>query len=60
MNWEKAIKRLQVILGYYKEVTGTPGVITGFGIMVIESLLARYNAGERTQTLYDEMMEIKE
>ncbi len=57
MDWEAAEKHVKTTLGYYQELVGQPGVIAGFGILYLESLLRRYNSGERTEELYSEMKE---
>jgi hypothetical protein len=59
-EWEKAKKHTETILEYYKELIGVPGVNTTIAItFVFEPLLRRYNSGERTQELYDEMMSVE-
>jgi hypothetical protein len=56
MDWESAEERVRDALETYKSLIGTPGAVMGFGIAILESLLNRYNSGERTQDLYDAMM----
>jgi hypothetical protein len=57
MNWEKAKQHLDEVLSQYQELIGMPGVNPYFGIAYLKNLLKRYEWGERTQDLYDEMME---
>jgi len=53
MDWEKAFNHLQEI-GRCYVVVEAPGV---FGLTIaLNPLLARYERGERTQELYDEML----
>jgi hypothetical protein len=57
MEWDKAKQHLETVLGYYKELIGQPGVNVFFGLAYLDTLMKRYLSGERTQELYDEMME---
>jgi hypothetical protein len=58
--WEEALKRINRLMAHAQEMMEFPGVSMWFYINVLEGLLARYNQGERTQCLYDEMMEVEE
>lgn len=60
MNWEKAEKHFDEVRRQYKSLKGIPGVNTSFALLLIfDPLAKRYNDGERTQELYDEMMAVK-
>lgn len=56
MDWDKAVKYLKEVIDQYKELIGKPMVNPFFGLAFLDSLLKRYNQGERTQELYDAMM----
>lgn len=58
--WKNALERINRLMEHAKEMMGFPGVSMWFYINVLEGLLNRYNQGERTQCLYDEMMEVEE
>lgn len=52
-DWEKAIKHLQDVRYWYTAI-GAAGI---FGLtFVLNPLLVRYEKGERTQELYDSIM----
>ncbi len=56
MDWEEAKKYLYFIKKEY-EAIGWSG---SFGLTItINPLVARYELGERTQELYDEIMEME-
>ena len=60
MNWEKAKEHLDEITNRYKRLVGLPGVNTSLAlILVMYPLAFRYDSGERTQELYDEMLEVE-
>ena len=60
LNWEKCKERFDDIFKQYKDLLGTPGVNTQFAInLTLMPLSNRFNSGERTQELYDEMMDVK-
>ena len=57
--WKVALERVNGMIERERElISYPPGVSLWF--YILNSLLARYNQGERTQCLYDEMMEVKE
>jgi hypothetical protein len=56
MDWSKAEEYLKELINQYIFLIGMPGVMPFFGLAYLDSLLKRYNKGERTQELYDEMM----
>lgn len=59
-QWAEAKERFDYHMNLYKELLGQPGVMTGPALMLtFEPLLRRYNAGERTRELYDEMMGVE-
>jgi hypothetical protein len=56
MNWEEARKHLYYILGLYKSI-GWAGT---FALSItINPLVKRFESGERTQELYDEIMSLE-
>lgn len=55
LDWEKAIQHLQT----YKVLYAGIGPAGMFGILIMTELEQRYDDGERTQELYDEMMGIE-
>lgn len=59
-EWVRAKEHFDAIMRTYTELVGTPGVAVGPALMLtFEPLLRRYNSGERTQELYDEMMGVE-
>ena len=56
MDWEKAEDHVRYIKQCYEEigVSGRPVLVT-----VLIPLLSRFDAGERSQELYDEMVEVE-
>jgi len=57
MDWKKAEKRLKTIRGLYTEI-GVSG-LSALQI-VINPLLIKFEKGERTQELYNNIMSLKE
>ena len=55
--WTDAKKHLDEVVAQYKSLVGTPGVNAIFGLAYLNSLLTRYNSGERSEDLYKEMIE---
>jgi hypothetical protein len=58
--WEQALQRVNQLMERARTMIGFRGGSMWFYIAVLEGLVARYNRGERTQCLYDEMMEVEE
>lgn len=58
--WADALERVNRLKERAMELMGYPGVSMWFYLMTLSSLVTRYNQGERTQCLYDEMMEVEE
>jgi hypothetical protein len=56
-DWDVAKNRLDEVIEQYKELIGISGVNPLFGLMYLSSLANRYNAGERSDELHQEMME---
>lgn len=54
LNWEDAKEYLYTMKEEYEDI-GTSGL---FGLISIDALAIRFKNGERTQYLYDEIMEI--
>jgi len=59
-QWEQVKVYFDDILQSYKTLIGRPGVCVEYTIKyILEPLLKRYNKGERTEELYNEMMNIE-
>ena len=52
-EWKEAERNLSVVISAYKELGG----IGTFGLVFLNGLMQRYQNGERTQELFDTMME---
>ena len=60
LDWDAAKKCFDAVRKQYQDMEGTPGVNTTMALrMVFDPLSVRYNNGERTQDLYDEMMSVE-
>lgn len=60
MDWEKAKKHFDTIRGHYQDLEGVKGVKTTIGLRIVfDPLAKRYESGERSQELYDEMMAVE-
>ena len=59
-QWTAAVDRTKRAKVAYDELVGMPGVNTGPALTFINSFLVRYGNGERSQGLYDDMMEIED
>ena len=60
MDWDKAKDHFDAVRQQYQDLEGTPGVNTTFALRItFDPLSKRYNNGERTQELYDEMMDVE-
>jgi hypothetical protein len=59
MDWQNAFDRLMEHRSTYVDLIGTPGVNVNFALSQIDVILKRYNSGERTKKLYDEMMSME-
>ena len=58
--WAKAKKHFDRVVGHYEALSGMPGVnVTVALTYVFAPLLERYNAGERSAALYQEMMDVE-
>lgn len=59
MDWEKAKAHFDEVRKQYQDLEGKPGVNTSFALhFTFTPLARRFNSGERTKELYDEMMEV--
>lgn len=59
-DWAKAKKHFDRVVGHYEALRGMPGVnVTVALTYVFVPLLERYNAGERSAALYQEMMDVE-
>lgn len=60
MDWRKPKKHFDIMRKYYQDLGGVKGINTTIALrMVFDPLAKRYNSGERTQKLYDEMMAVE-
>lgn len=60
MDFEKAKMHFDEVRKRYQDMEGLPGVYTTLALrLVFDPLARRYNAGERTQELCDEMMSVE-
>ncbi len=60
LDWEKAKAYFDQALDEYKALIGHTGVNTSLAIMLVfDPLLKRYNSGERSQELYNEMLAVE-
>ena len=60
IDWTKAKAHFDDIRGQYQALEGMPGVNTTIALrMVFDPLAKRYNARERTQELYEEMLSVE-
>ena len=53
-NWNDAEFHAKELLAMYKSI-GAEGF---FGVSMIQNILNRYDSGERTQELYNEMIDL--
>lgn len=60
MDWEKAKKNFDRVRKQYQDLEGMIGVNTSFALRItFDPLAKRYNSGERSEELYQEMMEVE-
>ena len=60
MDWDKAKDHFDAVRQQYQNLEGTPGVNTTLALRItFDPLSKRYNNGERTQELYDEMADVE-
>jgi len=60
MDWEKAKKHFDTVRGHYQDLEEKKGVDPTLALsFVFDPLIKRYELGERTQKLYDEMMAVE-
>lgn len=55
-QWLKAKKYLDDVIQSYKDLLGISGVNSIFGLAYLNMLLTRYNQGERTEELLDDIL----
>ena len=59
MDWEKAKQHFDEIRSMYQEMEGKPCVNTTMALrLTFDPLAKRYNAGERSEDLYEEMRSV--
>jgi len=59
LDWQKAEDHLTTCLKAYKELVGQPNVNPFFALGVLASIQQRFEKGERTVELYNEIMELE-
>jgi hypothetical protein len=59
LDWQKAESHLNVCLKAYKELVGRPQVNPFFALGLLAALQQRFERGERTIELYNEIMEFE-
>lgn len=59
LNWAATLKQLESVTSEYRSLIGTPGVNPFFAIGVIAAAQKRFDDGEKTQELYDEIWAIE-
>lgn len=60
LDWDKAKSHFDKIQQQYEDLRNMPGVNTSLALAIVFApLLHRFETGERTATLYDEMMSIE-
>lgn len=60
LDWEKAIKHFERTRQSYLDLQGMPGVNVNLALnFVFQPLMVRLHDGERTQELFDEIMELE-
>lgn len=59
MDFEKALNHLKESIHNYVDLIGKPGVMVWFALPEILKLAKRYDSGERTESLYNEMMGVE-
>ncbi len=59
-DWDKAKRHFDQVVGEYESLRGEPGVNVTIALTVVFApLRKRYDAGERTAALYEEMMSVE-
>jgi len=57
MDWDRAKEHFDEVRNQYQDLEGVPGVNTSMALRLsFDPLAKRYNSGERTSELYEEMM----
>lgn len=60
MEWEKAKDHFDAIRKQYQDLEGMPGVNSSLALrLVFDPLAKRYNSGQRTEALYEDMMSVE-
>ena len=60
LDWNKAKKHFDSIRQVYLDLEGVSNVNTTFALRVgFDPVAKRYNSGERTKELYDEMLSVE-
>lgn len=60
LDWHAAKAHFDAVRQQYRDLEGTPGVNTTLALrLTFDPLARRYNSGERTADLYEEMMAVE-
>lgn len=60
LDWKAAFGHFDSVRKSYQELAGTPGVNVSFAFeMVFRPLAERFESGERSAELYEEMMAVE-
>lgn len=60
LNWDEAKTHFDEIRKLYQDLEGMPGVNTSLGLrLTFDPLSRRYNSGERTKELHEQMMAVE-
>ena len=60
LDWNKAKTHFDTVKQEYLDLDGTTGVNVQFALKIVfEPLARRYNSGERTPELHEDMMGVK-
>lgn len=56
LDWDRAERHLQDVKNAYSDLVGIPNVNPWFGLGVIIAAESRFERGERTRELYEEII----
>ena len=55
-DWKSADEHLKKVEEAYRRLIGLPGVYVGFAMRSIDQMRAKFNRGDRSHELYNEIM----
>lgn len=59
-EWQRAKEYLDEVIGEYDDLRNMPGVNVNLALsVVLRPLVARFDAGERTDELYESMLNVE-